>query len=1510
MKSLFKLSVFIISILPTVNYAQEINEDHREKVYIQLDKPFYSQSDIVRFQVIVLDAENHQPTEISDIAYAELISPNGSVVKKLTLPIVDGTARGDFDLPDKGGLYLLKAYTSWALNFDDIQLLEREIRVQNVITTRLLISPEFDQASYGPGDLVKFELAVRNISDEPLIGSKVNYKVRLAGTPLIEGETITNEKGKAYIEFSLPEDLSQTDVIINATVKGDRFEESVARSVPVVLNRVVLNFYPEGGHSVPGKMSMIGFEAIDEYGNGADIKGTIFDDQGKELLQFASEHEGMGAFQLQYEVGKSYYTKLMSPSIPTRFKLPEAGFMPVLTLIEQNPEQLTFKAVGWTDQLKLEGYCRGKLWYESEMQDSVKSLSIEKFPPGIARFVLKNKAGSPYSERLVFLKRDQSFDVKIETDKTKYAPGDLVTLNIETRDSSGEAVPMKLGISVVDDQLISFANDQSDNILSYFYLSSELKSKIENPTYYFDPEEENSERALDLLMMIKGWANYSWKLNEKATLKYLPEKITNVRGRLVNGKGNPVQGVVYAVESHDKRRMVEVETTAEGYFLIKNFNAKNQLHLITRKPNKIIVEDSRAIAPKPGRGVYWWSGEYNLYDEIYFDEINVSTNTTPDSDSDNNNTEGLSISLSEDTNSLEEVVVVGYGAVNKSNLTSCTVTIWDAGLNNFSTMGTLQGKVAGVVVTQQHTDITIPQLMTLRGNQSVGSGDGAPLVVLNGFELSPSQSRHFMNSELFTPDQLQSITYLNSPEARLQYGNKAGNGIIFLESKFNIGSRNYHYETKKGKFNGVTITKYEFSIVRDAYEITSRQSDGVRAETGHLVYWNPNIMTDEKGKAEIKFRTNDAISTFRITAEGISADGGLGRSEQTYYTVKPLNLDVKLPHQVGFEDQIMAHAMLSNQTNKVMNAVLEVTMDSTVVFRQDELQIAPGKSMEVPVLLEPPSRTGDTMIRFELRSGFHMDRLEQKIQVFPIGFESRISQSGSNPNTQFKFQIRNPERGTVAANLTIFPDVISDLESGAKSLFREPHGCFEQVSSTTYPNVLALQYLNSTMTKDQQVSIRALNYISSGYKKLTAYEVKGGGFEWFGHAPAHEGLTAFGLIQFNQMKEVYDEVDSKMMDRTIGWLLSRRDQKGGFKQNRGKYGFSAASKEVTNAYIVYALSELGESQIVNEFSASLQEVYESGDHYRMALIANAAYNLNETLVYKKLVDEFESHVDKFGMNDFTVDHSLVRSYGQDLQTETVALWTLALLKSHHDHIALISKMVDYLMGKRVNGRFGSTQATGLALQAIAQFNLIAASTKPSGEIEVWLNGNWIHSVSTEDMRGLHSFDFAQFLNLSKENVLELKYPHKDTKMPYAVEVSWLNKNPEANESSVQLESRLEKSEVVLNETIRMNNQIRNISTDGLPMTVLRLGIPGGLSLQFWQLEELMEKRIFDYYEIVDEDLVLYFKELGPGQEINVPLDLKAEVAGTYIGRASSAYLYYSDSRKCWNNGHQIQIVKQ
>ena len=130
-----------------------------------------------------------------------------------------------------------------------------------------------------------------------------------------------------------------------------------------------------------------------------------------------------------------------------------------------------------------------------------------------------------------------------------------------------------------------------------------------------------------------------------------------------------------------------------------------------------------------------------------------------------------------------------------------------------------------------------------------------------------------------------------------------------------------------------------------------------------------------------------------------------------------------------------------------------------------------------------------------------------------------------------------------------------------------------------------------------------------------------------------------------------------------------------------------------------------------------------------------------------------------------------------------------------------------------------------------------------------------------------------------------------------------------NECAVELNTKLFSTSVKVGETVRLQALVTNKKEEGVPSTMVVLGIPAGFTVQPWQLKELQEKKVMDYYEIIGNTLAIYYRCLEPSAKREINLDLKAEVPGQFEASASSAYLYYTNELKSWSNLDKITVSK-
>jgi len=126
---------------------------------------------------------------------------------------------------------------------------------------------------------------------------------------------------------------------------------------------------------------------------------------------------------------------------------------------------------------------------------------------------------------------------------------------------------------------------------------------------------------------------------------------------------------------------------------------------------------------------------------------------------------------------------------------------------------------------------------------------------------------------------------------------------------------------------------------------------------------------------------------------------------------------------------------------------------------------------------------------------------------------------------------------------------------------------------------------------------------------------------------------------------------------------------------------------------------------------------------------------------------------------------------------------------------------------------------------------------------------------------------------------------------------------------VALETTLSNKEIIEGEGSEVNVVMKNLDdSQGVPMTIALIGLPGGLEPRHRQLKELVNMKVIDYYEVINRYVVIYMREMGPGEVLKFKIDVTATIPGLYVGEASCIYLYYTDDMKNWNEPLSVKIV--
>lgn len=1343
------------------------------RIYVQIDKPTYQPTETIwirSWDLRLRDGAGHPSSR--GLTYS-LISPKGATVLTKRVAVVDGVATNDLVVPDgvQGGEYTLRV-----ASMDGVSE-ERPVIISTYEPPRIKKRLEMVRKAYGAGDEVTATIEVKRPTGEPLANHPLTGLVRLDGADLPRVSVRTDATGAALVGFRLPDQIQTGDGLLTVLVEDGGVTESVTRRIPIVLSKMQLSFFPEGGDLIEGLPSRLYFSAKNTLGKPADVKGRVVDDHGQAVATFSSYDRGLGRLDFTPSTGRKYHAEVTQPvGVTERYPLPlskaegcvltsyddlEGSGPAIRVAVRCHDARTVIVAAMLRERLLDAAAVAVPAGAPAVVYLAPKDEALVRMQ-GVARITVFDEALSPLAERVVFRNRRGGINVTIEPDAKQYTPRGQVALTVRTTDAAGKAVPAELAVSVVDDTVISYADDKTGHILSRLLLEPELPSKIEEPKFYFDTKKEKSALAMELLMGTSGWRRFEWR---------------------------PV--------------LTPVVTRAQTAGALKGDEGGVEHEAIRRRPRRGAPPPPRA-APLPAAAP--------------------------------------------------------------------------------------PPEVAAKPMAP-------PKKMPVAKDQPMQANRGM------------DKARRGRRIRADTP--LADLVFDGALD-----GFGADNGPMgFLpadEAMAGAEDADWFQAKRELKEKALGWAPVRVFAVPDY----SGAQDGPRTDFRETVFWSPAVKTDRTGKATFTFYLSDAVTSFRVFAEG--AGGGLiGRQEAVLASRLPFSLSAKLPLAVSAGDRIDLPITLTNETGAALSVAVGFDFGALLALEgaAPKLAAALGANDRESLFyaLRVTGKRGMSKVRIQAVAGGLYDEVIREIRVDPLGFPQSASRSGTiSDRATTSVDLAGAMAGTVQAKLTFYPSPIASMVSGLEGMLREPSGCFEQTSSTNYPNVMVLQYMQTAGVAAPALAARTGKLLDRGYRKLVGFETKNKGYEWFGHSPPHEALTAYGLLEFADMKAVYGGVDEAMMARTAEWLKARRDGKGGFKRDaKALDSFGRADADVTNAYIIYALAEAGlTAGMTAEIEATKRAAASSSDPYVLALAANALLVIGSErdaglAATKRLIAMQTADGHWRGAK-----HSITRSTGENLHIETTALAVMAVLGSALDPSS-VRRGVSWLNEHRGGyGQWGATQATVLALKALSRYAASAAKTRSAGTITVLINGKRAGHVAYPAGRTdpIELTDLATHLTAGT-NTIVIEHTGSG-ELPWSMAVDYASLKPATHPgAAVALETALERTEVPMGETVRLNATITNRTSDGQPMTIARIGLPGGLTFQTWQLKELKDEGRIAFYETRQREVVLYFRQMKPSEVKRIPIDLVATVPGAYTSPASSAYLYYTNDQKFWAPGLAVQIAR-
>uniref|UniRef100_A0A8C4YTF4 Complement C3 n=1 Tax=Gopherus evgoodei TaxID=1825980 RepID=A0A8C4YTF4_9SAUR len=497
---------------------------------------------------------------------------------------------------------------------------------------------------------------------------------------------------------------------------------------------------------------------------------------------------------------------------------------------------------------------------------------------------------------------------------------------------------------------------------------------------------------------------------------------------------------------------------------------------------------------------------------------------------------------------------------------------------------------------------------------------------------------------------------------------------------------------------------------------------------------------DQISSKTVSIFLKDSITTWEVLAVSLSETKGICVAHPYEITVmKDFFIDLRLPYSVVRNEQVEIRAILYNyreQTIKVRlelmhNPVICSASTSKAKYRQI-LDIKAKSSLAVPLVIVPLQLgSHDIEVKAAVWGSFVSDGVKKKLKVVPEGMRMSKTVKSVVLDPSAKGPGGVQEEKVKAADID---DRVPDTESetkvsiqgnpvtiivensidGAnlKHLIVTPSGCGEQNMIGMTPPVIATVYLDSTEQWERigvERRAEAIKLIMQGYTQQMVYKKPDFSYAAFKDRPASTWLTAYVVKVFAMAKKLVP-IENQVICGAVKWLILEKQKPDGVFQEDAPVihgemvgGYKGAEPDVSlTAFVLIALEEAKEicKDQVNSLEGSISKAadylaqrYQSLSRpYTMALASYALAMVGKLNTEKAL------------MKASTGGNRWEERNARTFNIEGTSYALLALLKMKKYELA--GPIVKWLREQNYyGGGYGSTQATIMVFQALAQYQI-------------------------------------------------------------------------------------------------------------------------------------------------------------------------------------------------------------
>lgn len=576
----------------------------------------------------------------------------------------------------------------------------------------------------------------------------------------------------------------------------------------------------------------------------------------------------------------------------------------------------------------------------------------------------------------------------------------------------------------------------------------------------------------------------------------------------------------------------------------------------------------------------------------------------------------------------------------------------------------------------------------------------------------------------------------------------------------------------------------------DKFEFTMAKKPGgaageepavvVRSDFRSTVAWEPDVVTDKNGKATVKVKYPDSLTSWKATARAVSEVNQFGIAETNTQTREPLIIRLEAPRFFVVGDSVTLSAVANNNTDEPIEA--RVTLNAS------GLALEPGKPVEVRLKIPANGEAradwlatvqspGEVKLKVTARGGKYADAMEKTFIAYEHGIEKFIAKSGKARGNDITVKLDLPHErkaGSTSLSVQVTPSMAVTMLDALPYLADYPYGCTEQTMSRFLPAVITAKTLRNLGLAPEDVMARAFGGIETNsaaathpggrknldklndmtdasLKRLYDFQHGDGGWGWWKEGDSDHWMTAYVVWGLSLARDAGVEVKTDALRRAATYLDEHLVEE---EENPDIQAW------MLHAYSAYALPYKNNSglrgKFINNAETNLWDRRDALNAYTRALFALAEHNLDNESHAKILIENLANGVKR----DERPDESILITggspsaasptvigtahWGEDgiywhwsdggVEATAFALRAMLAIDPHNE---LIEPVTNWLIKNRRGAQWNNTRDTAIVVLALNDYLRASGELKGDIEYEVFVNGT---SIAKKKITGADVFD--------------------------------------------------------------------------------------------------------------------------------------------------------------------------